>query len=937
MVNLWGKFRSNIYLQYICCFLVCACIIFAVVPLTGSTLIWNSDGITQHYPALIYWRRMLRGLILHHHIWAQWDWNLGLGQDTIQTFSYYVMGDIFTYPSILFHESQMAAYYSIMIVVRLFLAGLSFIFAAKHLIRTNKQWTILVASFVYMYSGYASYVTFAHPFFLNPLIIMPLLIYGLHRAMISDKYGMLSIMTAWALFNNFYLGAIMGLGVAIYWVIFVSVDRNLFKLTKIIKVIISVAAGALTSAVLFLPSFYQLTVSTRSSSKLANGMTWYPLSYYFTLPGLSLSDYARPYWVTGGFLAIGLIGITWSIRRFKKYKIINITLLTGFIILLSPILAALMNGGSSPSNRWTFLLMMPIAFTVIFMLNHLRELTSHDFIWWTVVGIIVTFSLFAGNKFKFTYDLGSVMVIYFATLLIFAIVNSNQNLRFKTSILATSLILVTGLNAVIMMRDRHTNQMSSTTSTLISSQTAHQLTNTQKAYKQISKNDTHRTLVDGQLRTYTGKSPADNLPILAETKNINSYWSLQNSSLNELNSSLENNTSNPNDTTNTADFRSLMLRYLGVSRLFLNDDESVPNGYEATGRQINSQTEYVANSTVPLIYKAAGTLNTAQFNSLSTSQKETALLSNLVTNKKSSNPDTSLLSKVVQIKTNLLPTNADKLTKTQHISVSTPTTKLTPTTITWPTNKSIKGYELHAQLTNIRYSAGSFSERHKKALDYYIENHNEEIMMAGQETDLRYNPTLYNFSWLRKNVMSYAATTGEFDIGLNYDGVSNTFNQTGINDLSFYTPRSSTTLNLGTITSTDEDNNSISLSLPTSGKTSFDITLWAVPTGKSVDKTIAKDKAAKDITMTKNGVTAKYTSSKSDILATTIPYSKGWHLAGSKSALPKVNKGFIGIPVHKGKNNIKLIYRTPLLTMGVFASIFGIIIIGLILIVERFL
>lgn len=937
MTHLINKLKTNIYLQYLCCFAITSIFIFAIIPLTGSTLIWNSDGITQHYPALVYWRRMLRHLIINHQWWAQWNWNMGLGQDTIQTLSYYVMGDIFTYPAIFFRESSMVAYYSVMVVVRLFLAGGAFIFCINHIGHRTKNWIILTATFVYLFSGYSAYVAFAHPFFLNPLIITPLLVCALHRALATRKMGTLTIMTAWTLFNNFYLGAITGLGLALYWLILMITKRKWRQWRLNIHLVLSVLSGVFISALLFIPSLYQLSVATRSSSQLANGMTWYPLSYYLTLPGLAVSNYARPYWVTGGILVIGIMASVWTLRRFRRYLTLNLVLSLGGIILISPILAALMNGGSSPSNRWTFLLMLPIAIAVMHMLEHVTELVRADFIWFTIIAFAILLSLFAGNKFKFTFDLGSVMVLYFAIVSILLMFNMPAHKQLPPKILAITLLCLTGLNGVIMMRDRHTNQFSDKSSTLISSRTAHQLTQTQQAYAQTGNDHDQRSLIDGQLRSYTDKSPADNLPILARTHNINSYWSLQNAALNSFNQTLENNTSNPNDTTNTVDNRALLLRFLGVNRLFLNsDDLLVPAGYEATGTAVNNQQEYTANSTMPLIYQASGVMSTKQFKQLSASQKEAALLTNIVTNHLHANPATKLIKQVQQLKTAVLPTNANQFSVVQHIKVHTPTTDLTPTIVTWNPDKSIKGYELHAQLTNITYRAGTFKQRHKDALDYYIASHNQDIMMAGQETDLRYNPQLYNLNWLRKNAMSYSASTGEFNIGVNYNGISNEFEQTGSNDLSFYTPRSSTTLNLGTIVSTNEDSNSLTLTLPATGSTSFDLSLWTVPTGKSVDQAISKNTAAQNIKLSKNSVTATYTARHKTILATTIPYSKGWHLVGDHHTLPKINTGFIGIPVSRGHHTIHLVYQSPFLTISILVSGIGLLLFLLILIVQRY-
>ncbi|WP_143790423.1 YfhO family protein, partial [Oenococcus oeni] len=129
--------------------------IFAGTALTKSSLIWNADGISQHYPALVYWRKILRAWIFYHRSLPSWNWHIGLGQGTIQTFSYYNLGDIFTYPSIFVSQAHLGIYYSIMILVRLYFVGFSFLWAAKRFIPTAKKNSLLIASFTYIFTGYS--------------------------------------------------------------------------------------------------------------------------------------------------------------------------------------------------------------------------------------------------------------------------------------------------------------------------------------------------------------------------------------------------------------------------------------------------------------------------------------------------------------------------------------------------------------------------------------------------------------------------------------------------------------------------------------------------------------------------------------------------------------------------------------------------------------
>ena len=115
------RYWKNIYLLYSILFLLVAAAVFVPYFVTGTSLIWQSDGIAQHFPALVDWRVTLRQL-LFDHIWpAQWQWRLGLGADYLQTFSYYTLGDIFTYGVAFVSQDHVLAYYNCSVIVRLFL------------------------------------------------------------------------------------------------------------------------------------------------------------------------------------------------------------------------------------------------------------------------------------------------------------------------------------------------------------------------------------------------------------------------------------------------------------------------------------------------------------------------------------------------------------------------------------------------------------------------------------------------------------------------------------------------------------------------------------------------------------------------------------------------------------------------------------------------
>ncbi|MDI4585233.1 YfhO family protein [Oenococcus sp. UCMA 14587] len=910
--------------------------IFAGTFLTRSSLIWNADGISQHYPALAYWRKILRAWIFYHHSLPSWSWHIGLGQGTVQTFSYYNLGDIFTYPSIFVSLTHLGIYYSIMILVRLYCVGLSFIWAAKRFIPTAGKNSLIIGSMTYIFTGYSAYAMFTHPFFLNPLIILPLLAYGLYQCLLKNRGWLFSLMVAWTIFNNFYFAVLLAFGMLVLWFSLLLSNKRFRVVKNNIKMIISALIGLFSGSVLFLPSFFQLLNSSRTKVPFANGLSFYPLKYYLSLPGVLLTDQSTSYWFKGGFLAISIIAALWIIRRFKRYKNLAYILILAFLILLSPIFAAIINDGTSPTNRWSFMLSLPLAFATIVFLENVDSVDKKDLRIFTILGIIIGCSLFIKSGFSFKHI--GVLAFYAGSILLICLIRGtkkeDKNGLISHKSIGAWLVLLTLLNAFMVVENLRASDLDLKKTTLINYASLKQLTEEQKNYqKYINKKNGSRSLIDSQLKNAQGISPADNLSIISPAGNINSYWSLQNKYLGKLNQQLENNTSDPNDVVNTVDHRSLLMRYFGVSVFFKNtSDRLSPSEYINTGELVNGQTVYQAKSTVPLIYQSSGTISKKSFSSLSPSQKEVALINNQVgdtgkNTKSKYSTDTRLLSKTFSLPVSL---DGKKFAVKQEVTNTDPLIK---PAISFKIPKKLlnKKYELHLQIDNINYSSGTFKERYSTAVNKYIISHKQLILRTTNQfnNDLRFNTALFKIDWFKTNFSGLGINNKGFSIDAYYNGKNNSFYQAGENDLSFYNPRTKSTLNLGRLKNSSK-NKFVTLKLPLVGQYSFKVSLWAVPTGKTTDQAISADKSVNNLVLKKDSVSFTFNAAKAEILSTTIPYSTGWKSNNSQKNLPRINTAFIGIPVKKGFNKITLSYKTPYLSLGEVLS--GIGLLGLIVI-----
>ena len=175
--------RKNFYKQFLLAYTVVFAflmiVILGIFVTNRTSLIMKVDAFYQHHKALTYFAKYIREIIItlfseHRLVLPQWDFEVGMGSDIISTFSYYSFGDPFNYLSFLVPTKYMHIYYHVMIVVRYYCAGLSFsylCFKTGH----KQRLAVLTGAITYVFSAYALRSGLAHPFFINPLIIVSLL------------------------------------------------------------------------------------------------------------------------------------------------------------------------------------------------------------------------------------------------------------------------------------------------------------------------------------------------------------------------------------------------------------------------------------------------------------------------------------------------------------------------------------------------------------------------------------------------------------------------------------------------------------------------------------------------------------------------------------------------------------------------------------------
>ena len=101
-----------------------------------------------------------------------------------------------------------------MLVFRLYLAGVAFIAFGHYLKKDGNG--ILAGSIVYIFSGTFFSFAIRHPFFLNPMIYLPLLLMGVEKIYRKEKPYLFILMVTVAAISNFYFFYMLTVAAVVY-------------------------------------------------------------------------------------------------------------------------------------------------------------------------------------------------------------------------------------------------------------------------------------------------------------------------------------------------------------------------------------------------------------------------------------------------------------------------------------------------------------------------------------------------------------------------------------------------------------------------------------------------------------------------------------------------------------------------------------------------
>lgn len=859
-----------VYFIYSILFLIMIVGVYWVFIKQGKSFIWYTDGVKQHFLFLYDFNEIIRNLFQNG--FSTFSLNIGLGLDVIGQYSYYVIGDPFVIISFFFPMDKLQYAYSLMILARIFCIGFAYIFFCRY--KKKECIPTLIGAIIYSFCGYVLYAGIRHPYFLNALVLLPLLFVGIEKLIKEDKKIFLIFIIFIAAVSNYYFLYILTILSVIYGIVTYIFDvkektvKGFFIL--LLKAAICYIIGILMSAIIFLPSVLAFIDSARIDS---NPILKYSKNLYDNF----LLSYIKLRINTWTAVQISVICIPFAgllVCRWKENKKLLTLIGITTLILLIPLAGSLMNGFSYPVNRFSFMSSFLLAYAVTSLYKKKFDYTAKELCFmgiFTSIFINITYMTMDYSKNNARSMLINIHVlIAIFIVLIFNYFIKNDKLK-KYIYVLSNISVIVGVMISIFYNARfyyiHTyieqfNKYSETNN--IYQTEHHNIDNFKEAIDYILENDNSIYRI--------GKYPVDiqNTSILYNYNGISSFYSISNKNIYNLEKEMEINNYSATSMKDN-DNRTQIDSVLGMKYYICDKDNEqyVPYGFSLY-KSLDKTNIYINDKYLSLGIFYDKYLDKEQYNNLTQIEKQNAILE---------------YAKIDEDLNNVEKGNIN----------------------------SVKDNIEEANLKIIS------DEEENIKLDFETESKGELYLVIN---NVKFNPKKIDNSSYK-----VAVTYGKIS---NKESVNDRIS-------SYYMEKNNFVINLGQVQD-DNNKIELKFTHDKGKLSYDDIKLYVIKNSSYDEQIEnLKETKFENMKIDGNNISGKINNDKNGILQLSIPYSEGWKVFvdGKEQELLNVNTAFIGVELDAGEHNVEFKYTTPGLNLGIIISIIGFALFIGIIIYER--
>lgn len=879
--------RKYCYGVYTLMFLLMCIVAFLPFFTEGKSFVWGAgveDGLSQHFSALAYYgealREFFRNLLAGHPKLVMWDMSLGYGADILSTLNYYAIGDPLNLLYGFVSPKNTETMYNFMIVLRMYLAGITFIMYARKM--KKRSYGTVIGALVYVFSGFCFRLGLRHPFFINPMIYFPLLCLGIEKIYQRERPYVFIFAVCVSAMSNYYFLYMLTIFAVIYaWIRFYKYsEENKIKtfFLTILKFGMYYTLGIAMAAVILLPS----VIGFLGNGRYGNGADWkslivYPGKYYLLFIENFIGYGNMGSNTNAGYLPIvGIVVLFTLFSQRMKHKKYRAAFIASIIALILPIFGYAFNGFSYANNRWAFALSFIVALLTAEMYPRLFVMSKRQqigigagIIIYTVFCIIVNASGEEILKNKGIMAACGLIAVFYILLLIFQRLGYDTQKRIVRVSMAILLLISVGVHGYYRFDPKEYAY-------------TQEFMDQEQAYRTL-KEDNIRMLSKANdpsvYRVHAEGYRYKNYGLINHLNTISGYYSITAKCVTDTIKGYDTLGMQYADKYKGVDQRLGLLSLAGVKYITVAHNSQVAKDVSSMGdvpygveklRKKGNITLYKNKYALPFAYAYDSYMTEQQYEQLNGIGKEQAMLAQIILNQH--------------------PADKEIQHNEQRNGPDIQTISLPETRISSPKGKKYADITVPVEKDKETYLYFKNLVYHGK------KNGDDKFILTG-----------------RKGTKGILVTQNDVQQKIH---IQSTFNP-------YYFGRKDYIVKINHQTSKAKEK--VRLNFLSPGEYEFDdISLITVPKKDVLARLKErKENSMKQIQYEGNHFRGVYHAKKDQILCVTIPYSKGWKATvnGNRTKIYKANGMFMGIIMKKGTQSVKLDYETPGLKIGAWISL----------------
>ena len=902
--------RIIYYLIYTIIFIAMVPLVYARFFTNDKSFVWNQDGLFQHFPVLTYYAKILRqsvaGLFSGGRLQLPlWDFSIGAGSDIITTLNYYGVGDPLSLLAVFFPLSKMELGYTFLILLRMYLAGVAFSAYCREM--GKGRFATLCGALAYVFCGYALVAGVRHPSFINPMIILPLLLMGIEKIFKGKKPYVFILAVFYAAITGVYffymLGVLSGIYVLIRCWSFCEGNKAKSLLKFIGKFVGYVVVGILLSSIVFVPNIIALLGSDRMAAK-AIVETFFSRDYYMYAPIHFLSMGERVNWTILGYVSLVAVAVLMMFSYRRKHTQLKIGFIITTIMLCLPYAAYAMNGFSYVANRWIWGYGFLLAFILTTMLPTIIKIDTKRFKVLVGSAVIyisyVVWALLSKGTPKQVRQLSKLALVQYLIVLavviavfIWSQMDKKQESKITPAVrgmVVKCALLATILVNIVAQADWLFAPGKGDYVTEFCAPEEAYARQTEVANLVNSINDT------GEFYRYNENAydagQLNNSALISQLHSNSLFYSLVDQSYLEYMSEMMCNDITAGGNIKGLDSRA-GLNTLAGTKYYITETEKAnyaPYGYVEAFKQSRFSV-YENENHLPLGYTYQNYIPRAQYEALNPIQKEQAMLQGVVVDKK--------LASLSEVSPKLTASKRDFTVQCEE-------------GVTFEDGKFIVDKKDLSAVVSFVGLPDSETFIGFKGLNYYTP--------VGMEMNA--TKSLIRIKGAVAEIAEGEKLNKKLDLRTPYN--------------SWYVGRHDFMVNMGY---TKDAQNQLTIVFPRFGEYTFDEMTVVCQPMEEYAAQVSKlgEETLENVIIGTNKVNGTIDLKESKFLCMSIPYSKGWsiYVNGEKRELLRANTAYMGVELEAGHHEIELRYFTPYLKMSIIGTIVGMMLFAGIVILDK--